>query len=277
MAPSPRPWTVLGLCSYTHDSAAALIADGELVGFAEEERLLGSKHTKVYPSRAVAWLLAEAGLTADQVTTVGYNFCAGRYLGALAQIPQHLWQRATRERALARARSFATVASRTRARLRELGGRFPHARVHPMLHHRTHGLYAFACSGYDDAAVLVADSLGELQTTTIAHAQRTRAGGCNYRILDVVSDPASLGYAYGAVTEHLGWQRGDEEGTVMALAATWRTPTHGTPDSLRSTCCSWNGAGPFPAATPPGAAPLGTPATSIASNSWWTTTLGQPA
>jgi carbamoyltransferase len=80
-------------------------------------------------------------------------------------------------------------------------------------------LYAFASSGYEDAAVLVADSLGEVQTTTIGHARRTGAGGCAYRTVAAVSDPASLGYAYGAVTEHLGWRRGDEEGTVMALAA----------------------------------------------------------
>ncbi len=40
---------ILGLCSFTHDSAAALIVDGELVGFCEEERLSGVKHTAAYP------------------------------------------------------------------------------------------------------------------------------------------------------------------------------------------------------------------------------------
>jgi carbamoyltransferase len=96
---------------------------------------------------------------------------------------------------------------------------FPSARVESALHHRTHGLYAFASSGYDDAAVLVVDSLGETQTTTIAHARRTPGGGGEHRIIEAIDDPASLGYVYGAVTEHLGWRRGDEEGTVMALAA----------------------------------------------------------
>jgi carbamoyltransferase len=210
---------VLGLCSYTHDSAAALIVDGHLVGFAEEERLAANKHTKEYPGRAVAWLLADNDLAPEQVTAVSYNFQAHRYLGALAQIPGQLFHAASRDRVTSRVRSFARVASRTRARMRDLSTRFPQAQVSAVQHHRAHGMYAFASSGYEDAAVLVADSLGELQSTTIAHARRTAAGGCTYRMVEAIDDPASLGYAYGAITEHLGWRRGDEEGTVMALAA----------------------------------------------------------
>ncbi|MGH3935545.1 MAG: carbamoyltransferase N-terminal domain-containing protein [Pseudonocardiaceae bacterium] len=124
-----RPPMVLGLCSYTHDSAAALIVDGQLIGFAEEERLVGDKHTKAYPAQAVAWLLAEAELAPEQVTAVGYNFQTHRYLGALAQVPGQLLRAAQRERVLARARSFVRVAGRTQARMRELFARFPRARV----------------------------------------------------------------------------------------------------------------------------------------------------
>lgn len=212
------PSVVLGLCSYTHDSAAALVVDGHLVGFCEEERLVGIKHTKAYPRQAIAWLLAEEGLQPQQVTAVGYNFQAHRYLGALPQVPGQLVHHYDRDRVWARVRSFARVASRTYARTRDLSAWFPQAHVSAVQHHRAHGLYAFASSNYEDAAVLVADSLGEVQTTTIGHAHRT-TGGCDYRIVEAIDDPASLGYAYGAVTEHLGWRRGDEEGTVMALAA----------------------------------------------------------
>lgn len=209
---------VLGACAFTHDSAAALIADGQLVGFCEEERLSGRKHTRAYPTRTVSWLLHEAGLPPDQVDVVGYNFQPGRYLTALAEVPGQLLRPATRRRAMPRAASIVKVAARTRARLRQIGYRFPAARAVPVLHHRAHGLYAFVSSGYDNAAVLVVDSLGETQTTTIGHARRTGTGA-NYRIATAIDDPASLGYLYGAVTEHLGWRRGDEEGTVMALAA----------------------------------------------------------
>lgn len=58
MRPASRS-VVLGLCTFTHDSAAALLVDGQLIGFVEEERLSGDKHTKAYPTNAVAWLLTE--------------------------------------------------------------------------------------------------------------------------------------------------------------------------------------------------------------------------
>ncbi|MEV4197542.1 carbamoyltransferase family protein [Micromonospora globbae] len=209
---------VLGLCAYTHDSAAALLVDGQLVGFVEEERLDGVKHSKAYPVHAVAWLLGEAGLSPQDVTTVAYNFDGRRYLSALGQLPAHLRRPASRTRALARARSFTTVHRRYQARMRELSQRFPRAHLQPVQHHRAHALYAFLASGVDDAAVLTVDSLGELQTTTTWHARRADSR----LILDLrhaINDPASLGYAYGAITEHLGWRRSDEEGTVMALAA----------------------------------------------------------
>ncbi|MGW4896611.1 carbamoyltransferase family protein [Kitasatospora sp. NPDC004240] len=210
--------TVLGLCSYTHDSAAALFVNGRLVGFVEEERLSAVKHDKSYPAKAVDWLLDEAGLTRADIGTVAYNFTPQRYLRAIPSALAHTLRPATAARALPRARSFAQVATNTRQRLARLAGAFPNAAVQPVLHHRAHGLYAFAASGYEEAAVLVVDSLGETQTTTIGHA-RQRASGCSYRIVHALDDPASLGYVYGAVTEHLGWRRGDEEGTVMALAA----------------------------------------------------------
>lgn len=218
-APADRPAVVVGLCSFTHDSAAALIVDGQLLGFVEEERLSGEKHTGAYPARSVEWLLADAGLSSTDVAAVAYNFIGRRYLSALSQLPGQLRHPATRARALPRARSFASVYRNHRVRLGELALRFPNARIASALHHRAHGLYAFGSSGYNDASVVVVDSLGEVETTTVGHARIRRGGRCAYQTVAEIRDPASLGYAYGAITEHLGWRRGDEEGTVMALAA----------------------------------------------------------
>ncbi|MFI5756236.1 carbamoyltransferase [Streptomyces sp. NPDC051569] len=218
MAPVTRaPSVILGLCSYTHDSSAALLVGGELVGFVEEERLSGQKHTKAYPARAVAWLLGRSGLTAADVDAVAYNFRPTHYLAESPAALRLALSPRTRDRALPRARGFALVAARTQRRIRLIGRQFPTARVAPVLHHRAHQLTAFAASGWNEAAVLVIDSLGERQTTTIARGHDTLRP--RTRTLEAVNDPASLGYVYGAVTEHLGWRRGDEEGTVMALAA----------------------------------------------------------
>lgn len=209
---------VLGLCSGTHDSAAALICDGELVGLVEEERLVGEKHTKAYPAESIRWLLRTAGIRAGDVDEVAYNFVGARYLRAIPQSARYLLRPATASRALPRARSFAIVSRNTRERVRDLRWQFPGARVRQIAHHRAHGLYAFAASGDVKAAVLVVDSLGETATTTITRMRRT-CSGVEEQPVQTIRDPASLGYAYGAVTQHLGWRRGDEEGTVMALAA----------------------------------------------------------
>lgn len=208
---------VLGLCSFTHDSAAALLVNGNLVGFVEEERLSGKKHTREYPHHAITWLLDHAGLAPTDVDAVAYNFQPVRYLAEAPAAVRLLLSSTTRSRALPRATGFTKVAVRTQRRLQYLRQQFPRARVTPVLHHRAHQLIAFAASGWSEAAVLVVDSLGERQTTTIAHGHHAERPYT--RTLEQIYDPASLGYVYGAVTGHLGWRRGDEEGTVMALAA----------------------------------------------------------
>jgi carbamoyltransferase len=209
---------VLGLCSFTHDSAAALISGGSLTGMAEEERLSGVKHTRDYPDGAVRWLLDDAGISTADVDIVAYNFDGYRYLGGITGSARYLFSPVTCSHALPRAASFAVVHRRFRGRMQKLRETFPNARVRGTLHHKAHGLYAYAASGFSEAAVLVVDSLGETCTTSIAAASRT-GDRVQYRAAETISDPASLGYAYGAVTAHLGWRRGDEEGTVMALAA----------------------------------------------------------
>jgi carbamoyltransferase len=211
------PSAVLGLCSFTHDSAAALLIGGELVGFVEEERLNQQKHTREYPHRAIGWLLKEAGITTAEVGAVAYDFRPSSYLLEVPAALRLALSRTTRGRALPRAAGFAKVALRTRRRVRSLARCFPQAQVTPVLHHRAHQLAAFTASGWPESAVLVVDSLGERQTTTIAHAHQAQLPAV--RTVEAHHDPESLGYVYGAVTEHLGWRRGDEEGTVMALAA----------------------------------------------------------
>jgi carbamoyltransferase len=213
-------WRYLGLCSFTHDSAAALITSGRLTGMVEEERLSGVKHTREYPAAAVQWLLDDAGLAAADIGIVAYNFAGHRYLAGIAGAPGHVLRAATRSRALPRAASFTVIHHRFRQRMKTLQGFFPNARVRYVPHHVAHGMYAFAASGFSEAAVLIIDSLGETCTTSIGSGLARPGGDVRYQIRESIADPASLGYAYGAVTAHLGWRRGDEEGTVMALAAT---------------------------------------------------------
>ncbi|REF00530.1 carbamoyltransferase family protein [Thermomonospora umbrina] len=210
---------VLGLCSFTHDSAAALIVDGELIGLVEEERLSGIKHDGAYPERGVNWLLTKSGLSPGDIAHLALHFRHDLYRRAAPRALTHLLRPATTRRAIPRARSLLTVAGHEKDRLKQLADRFPDATLTQVLHHRAHGLTAFASSGFTEAAVLVVDSLGETQTTTIAHGRLNTASVPVWEPVLELTDPASLGYVYGAVTQHLGWRKADEEGTVMALAA----------------------------------------------------------
>ena len=127
----------------------------------------------------------------------------------------------TRARALPRAASFAVIHHRYRQRMKIAERHVSRtARVRGVPHHTG----ARHCTrsphpGFGEAAVLIIDSLGETCTTSISSGRSPCRRHVRYRIAEAISDPASLGYAYGAVTAHLGWRRGDEEGTVMALAA----------------------------------------------------------
>ncbi|WP_372352368.1 carbamoyltransferase N-terminal domain-containing protein [Streptomyces sp. KL116D] len=97
------------------------------------------------------------------------------------------------------------------------GSQFPSARVTPVLHHRAHQLTAFAASGWRQSRR--ARGRQPRRAADHHHRPRPRHPAPRLQPLEAINDPASLGYVYGAVTEHLGWRRGDEEGTVMALAA----------------------------------------------------------
>lgn len=204
---------VLGVGAWLHDSAAALIVDGELVGHIEEDRLSGEKHTSAFPQRGLDWLLASAGIDACDIDVVGYPFAPRLFarnalnasIDALARPSRRAGQRAT---------SAWTVWRRMITRLCWLEARFPAARVVGVPHHVAHATYAAAYSPRRPCCVLTVDSIGEHTTASIATVHDEPQA-----VRPLARDPHSLGYAYGAATQHLGWRRGDGEGTLMALAA----------------------------------------------------------
>ena len=63
---------ILGLSAFYHDSAAALVEDGEIVAAAQEERFTRKKHDSGFPRHAVAYCLAEAGIGLDQVDHIAF-------------------------------------------------------------------------------------------------------------------------------------------------------------------------------------------------------------
>jgi len=63
---------ILGISAYYHDSAAALVRDGEIVAAAQEERFTRVKNTSDFPAKAISWCIAHSGLTSDQIDFIAF-------------------------------------------------------------------------------------------------------------------------------------------------------------------------------------------------------------
>ncbi len=186
---------ILGL---THpmswNNAACLIADGRLVGFAEEERLIRVKYARgVMPLRAIEWCLGRAGLALGEVHAIAVGW----------------------DLSLARTRKERTIWEFLLADgLRRLGTRLEDERVRHVRHHLSHALSTYFASGWDKAAILTLDGSGEQESGLFA-----RGEGDEVTPIRSVPPGSSFGYLYGKVTEALGFAAHAEEGKVMGLAA----------------------------------------------------------
>ena len=218
---------ILGISCFNHDAAASLIVDDQLIAMAEEERFNGQKHTAAVPIKAMHYCLDEAGLTPKDVQEIVFYFnpwlCLLQYL--LKNNPLSLlydFGRWHRKRFWFEAVWLTKFWINILYLPRTLG--CSSAKLHYANHSWCHILYGFFCAKEDSPIVLSNDSIGE---NTGAHAvvghlttnpDGTRSLG-DLKTLIKQSDPHSIGYLYGAITQHLGFKRGHGEGKVMALSS----------------------------------------------------------
>jgi carbamoyltransferase len=211
---------VLGLNAYHGDAAAAILVDGRLVAAAEEERFTRVKHCAGFPAHAVRYCLQAAGVTLGEVDHVAVPRRRRARLLRKAwwalQMP-HL--AVERLRAWGRfgdlRETLALAVAVDPARLR--------AQFHFVEHHRAHLASAFFASPFERAAALSLDGFGDFASGLWGLGE-----GGRIAVWGGVGFPHSLGLAYTAVTQHLGfWKYGDEY-KVMGLAA------HGEPAHLEA-------------------------------------------
>jgi carbamoyltransferase len=196
---------ILGLGGpYYHDASAALVVDGQIAAFAEEERFSRRKHHKDSRScaTAAAFCLAHAGLRLADVDEIGIAF------NPAWPKPADTCQDADLIAELLDPAAFD-------------GHRPKQVRV--VEHHLAHAASAFYPSGFPDAAVLVVDGSGDGTSATIAHG--TPAGIETLRTFPFTQ---SLGWFYETVAEHLGLGDWTSSGKLMGLAAYGkpRVPLH---------------------------------------------------
>ena len=188
--------------SQGHDSAAALVVDGELVAAAAEERFSRKKHTGDFPVGAISYCLAEAGLSLGQIDEIahGFDYAASRAMYSLDPLSDQLYREV-----LSREAVCAEVS-------RNLDG-YPLNRVRHVNHHLAHAASAYIYSGWDDCLVVVVDGMGELQSATVYHAHDGKLDK-----LSEISARDSIGILYSVVTLHLGFDFNADEYKIMGLA-----------------------------------------------------------
>lgn len=204
---------VLGISAFYHDSAAALVRDGEIVAAAQEERFSRRKHDSRFPEAAINYCLEEAFVdAADLDAVVFYDrplLTFDRALKNALQIgPEGLRQfEALSVSLLGTKVHVAELARRTLGTL----GRGDELLVCD--HHVAHAASAFLPSPFRESAILTIDGVGEWATLTIG-----RGGPDGIELLRQMDYPHSLGLLYSAVTHYCGFKVNSGEYKLMGLA-----------------------------------------------------------
>jgi carbamoyltransferase len=208
---------ILGISAFYHDSAAALLVDGRIVAAAQEERFTRKKQDARFPVHAIAYCLAEAGCTLDDVDYVVFYekpflkferlletyvaFAPQGYRSFAMAIP--LW---IREKLFQK--------DIIRHELQALAPDFDwKSRLLFTEHHVSHAASAFYASPYAEAAVLTMDGVGEWCTASAAVGR-----GNDLKIVNELHFPHSLGLLYSAFTYYVGFKVNSGEYKLMGLA-----------------------------------------------------------
>jgi carbamoyltransferase len=202
---------ILGLSAFYHDSAAALLRDGEIVAAAQEERFSRKKGDERFPRLAVEYCLREAGITMADVGHVGF------YDKPLLKFERIL------ETYLAVAprgfRSFLMAGPLwvkeklfTDRELRKALGDYEGLLLYAE-HHESHAASAFFPSPFEEAAILTIDGVGEWATASAGVGK-----GSELQLTRELRWPDSLGLLYSAFTYYTGFKVNSGEYKVMGLA-----------------------------------------------------------
>ena len=204
--------TILGISAFYHDSAAALVVDGNIAAAAQEERFTRKKHDPGFPSHAIDYCLKEAGKTPSDIDYVVF------YEKPLKKF----------ERLIETYLSFAPAGFRSFSMaipvwlkekvhlpkvIRQSLGPGVRAPIVFTDHHESHAASAFFPSPFDEAAILTLDGVGEWSTTTFGVGRGNRI-----ELTRQIQFPHSLGLLYSAITYYCGFKVNSGEYKLMGLA-----------------------------------------------------------
>lgn len=206
---------ILGVSAYYHDSAAALVRDGELVAAAQEERFTRKKHDAAFPAHAVRYCLDHAGVAPDGIDVVVFYEKPLTHFVRLLRT--YLGEAPAGFGSFHRAmpiwlREKLWIGRHLEDELAALGYDRPGALWYAE-HHESHAASAFYPSPFESAAVLTFDGVGEWATSSIGVGR-----GHELELVRQLNFPHSLGLLYSAFTYYCGFRVNSGEYKLMGLA-----------------------------------------------------------
>ena len=208
---------ILGISAFYHDSAAALVRDGEIVSAAQEERFTRKKHDSRFPSNAVEYCLSQEGAGLSDVDFVAFYDKPFLKFERLLETYVAFAPRGLRSFAMAMplwVREKLFQKNLLHNELKQFSKEFDWE--HRLLfaeHHQSHAASAFYPSPFEDAVILTMDGVGEWATTSVA-----LGSGNKLEIIKEIHFPHSLGLLYSAFTYYTGFKVNSGEYKVMGLA-----------------------------------------------------------
>ena len=208
--------TILGISAFYHDSAAALVLDGEIIAAAQEERFTRKKHDPSYPVNAINYCLSEAVLSLEQIDYIAFYdkpfLKFERLLETyVAFAPKGLQSFRMSMPVWLREKLF--LKDMLIKEIKKIDKNFDIAKLMFGEHHFSHAASAFYASPFEEAVVLTLDGVGEWATTTVAIGK-----GHDLNIVKEIHFPHSLGLLYSAFTYYTGFRVNSGEYKVMGLA-----------------------------------------------------------
>ena len=209
--------SILGISAFYHDSAAALIKDGEIIAAAQEERFSRKKHDPRYPFNSINYVLSEGKIKLSDIDHIVFfekpflkferlletymAFAPKGFKSFSLSMP--IW---LREKLFQKKFLFE--------KLKQHDEKFKDIKkIKFSEHHFSHAASAFFPSPFEEAVILTLDGVGEWATTTVAIGKKN-----NLKMLKEIHFPHSLGLLYSAFTYYTGFKVNSGEYKVMGLA-----------------------------------------------------------
>ncbi|MFI5131581.1 MAG: carbamoyltransferase [Chitinophagales bacterium] len=208
---------ILGISAFYHDSAAAIIEDGEIIAAAQEERFSRKKHDESFPVNAIRFCLEFAGRSINEIDAVAfydkpflkferlietyYGFAPKGLLSFIKAMPVWLKEKIFLKKIIRDELNKIEKVDK-----KDLLLLFPE-------HHLSHAASAFYPSPFESAAILTIDGVGEWATTTLCQGD-----GKTISVINEMHFPHSLGLLYAAFTYYCGFKVNSGEYKLMGLA-----------------------------------------------------------